>query len=94
MNKLQKVILIAGIWYLTVAVVSYAQVFGGPTTLRVPQGGTGFSSTSPNSIIVSGNGSTTPLMATSSAPLWIGSFNATNSALTSTIEGNLTINGT
>src|SRR3990167_7346670 len=58
-----------------------------PRVLVVPQGGTGFSSTSPRSIIVSGATASSSLVATSSEPLYVGSLTATTTTASSTFRG-------
>jgi len=60
---------------------------------RVPTGGTGLSSTSPKSILVTGDSDIGDFLATTSDPLWITTFNATGTG-TSVIQGNLTVSGT
>src|SRR3990167_3097163 len=57
-----------------------------PRVLVVPQGGTGFSSTSPRSIIVSGATASSSLVATSSEPLYVGSLTATTTTASSTFR--------
>src|SRR3990167_2715587 len=59
--------------------------------VSVPAGGTRFSSTSANSFIVSGATRTSALSATSSNPLWIGSFNATSTATSTSLLGGFQI---
>src|SRR3990167_1381651 len=64
--------------------------FGAFAPISIPAGGTKATSFSPNSIIVSGNTSTSSLSATTSNPLTIGYINATNTA-TSTYSGGISI---
>ena len=74
------VILLVGAYYFETWAVD-------PRVLVVPQGGTGFSSTSPRSIIVSGATASSSLVATSSEPLYVGSLTATTTTPSSTFRG-------
>ena len=74
------VILLVGAYYFETWAVD-------PRVLVVPQGGTGFSSTSPRSIIVSGATASSSLVATSSEPLYVGSLTATTTTASSTFRG-------
>lgn len=73
-------------------IVSHNLQLGAVSIFQVFQGGTGAGSFSPNSIITSGATATSPLTATSSNPLYIGSLVATTTA-TSTFAGGVSMTG-
>lgn len=71
---------------LLLGIISPAQVnLGGFMPISVPAGGTGFSSTTANSIIVSGPTATSSLRASST--LWVVGINATSTTASSTFKG-------
>lgn len=85
---IKKILYLLGIFGL--ASIAYASV----TILPVTQGGTGTgypTGFSPNSIITSGISTTSPLIATSSNPLWVTNITATSTTATSTFKGNVLI---
>lgn len=92
MKKIYLILLALAVVFIVVIIfagTARADTSGG---LIVPQGGTGRSDFSNNSIITSGS-SSLRLTSTSSDPLYVGSLFATSTTATSTISGHLQVDG-
>ena len=90
---MKRILAIIGIWALTVAFFWNGPAYAVGIRARVPEGGTGMSSTSPNSILVTGNSPIADFTATSSDPLWVARINATSTSATSTFANGIDLTG-